>query len=506
MGTLNPKPLNQASRLCSSFLVEVLQCPTLVWHSPRETCGLGVPHFSFFHTCVFLPDLVRPGRGFHRGDSCTRCEGTSFSGPDLWSLALRFCTCYSSSTTSRFSAPWCNVATGRKEASWHRRARKLRTAARHCLRTFVGGTAVSYRGVTSATRRLEAHHSASSLPRQARTILTDRMAYSNPWWCTGCSRWCKAKADFCGGCGAHWQQVSYAQPSTTRATTSPRRRARSPRQKPWGPQPAKGKGGGQPVAKGKGGKSEPPSDAAPPYAVAPWRPPSGQLASAELPRTDDSTVQELLGAIRSTMTQQGLPTQVEEAMAKLEQNTGRLVTKSIHSQTTAMGAARKQLQNIKESKRSQEASWVEFLNSTVTALEKGSQRFQETMADLDAKEIEAAKKLAAARKAIRALAGDKEPPETVGSADEDGDSDVELMEDTAVVDLPSGEDTKIMQAHKKLRVTLDSLLMKLPMSEDGTPRRRGRGSSALPSSGPAREDINPSWTTSFTHGCGGRVR
>ncbi|CAE7858178.1 unnamed protein product [Symbiodinium microadriaticum] len=272
------------------------------------------------------------------------------------------------------------------------------------------------------------------------------MAYSNPWWCTGCSRWCKAKADFCGGCGAHWQQVSYAQPSTTRATTSPRRRARSPRQKPWGPQPAKGKGGGQPVAKGKGGKSEPPSDAAPPYAVAPWRPPSGQLASAELPRTDDSTVQELLGAIRSTMTQQGLPTQVEEAMAKLEQNTGRLVTKSIHSQTTAMGAARKQLQNIKESKRSQEASWVEFLNSTVTALEKGSQRFQETMADLDAKEIEAAKKLAAARKAIRALAGDKEPPETVGSADEDGDSDVELMEDTAVVDLPSGEDTKIMQA------------------------------------------------------------
>ena len=225
------------------------------------------------------------------------------------------------------------------------------------------------------------------------------------------------------------------------------------------------------MAKGKGGKGEPPSDAAPPYAVAPWRPPSGQLASAELPRTDDSTVQELLGAIRSTMTmtQQGLPTQAEEAMAKLEQNTGRLVTKSIHSQTTAMGAARKQLQNIKESKRSQEASWVEFLNSTVTALEKGSQRFQETMADLDAKEIGAAKKLAAARKAIRALAGDKEPPEAVGSADEDGESDVELMEDTAVVDLPSGEDTKIMQAHKKLRVTLDSLLTKLPVSEDGTP-------------------------------------
>ena len=106
------------------------------------------------------------------------------------------------------------------------------------------------------------------------------------------------------------------------------------------------------------------------------------------------------------------------------------------------------------------------------------------MTGFDEKEAEAMTKLAAARQAIRALA-EKEPVKIEGA--ESDESDLELMTDTpsGPTATASSEDNQVTQAQKKLRITMDNLLKKMPILDEGTPRRRQRDEKPPEQSGQA---------------------
>ena len=292
----------------------------------------------------------------------------------------------------------------------------------------------------------------------------------------------KATAVYCPGCGQHWQKAATPQSETYdqdygqqwRQPSSPRQRQRpkSPRSRT-----GKDKGGG----KGKHKWQQP---TAPSYAVAPWHPPPPPPGAPEPRGTGegDQGVQELLTVLRSTMSQQALPPAVAEALARVDVDAGRMVTKTIHNHTNAMGAAKKQLHSVRVARQQQEAAWVEFLSKTIEALEKGAQKFQETMNKFVEQEAEAAQRLAQARKAIRELATESTEKDVKEEAEDLDDSDIELMDTSASTGTGVAEEAKVQQVQKKLRVTLDELMAKLPSTEEGTPRRRSRGA---PSGGPA---------------------
>ena len=371
------------------------------------------------------------------------------------------------------------------EPSWHRQLRRNRTKARHRLRSFLDGADVPLGQVNLAIRRLERHHSASTLPQRTRIALAT-MAHNQPWWCYACGKWCKASMQFCGFCGQRWDQGPQAAAYRPRTETSypwapksPRRK--SPRQRPVQPgtqQQAKGAGRG----KGKPGKAgaPQPQPSVETYTVATWQPEGIPPAPEQKPAfAEDPQMQELWGALRGAMSQQTLPPAVAEAIAKVEGLQGKQVTKSMHAQTKAMGSAKKQLHEIQDARRRQDNSWVEFLNQTLQALEKGSQKYDEAIQKFDDQEKDARQKLVAARAAIKELAGqmEKEAP----ASEEDEISDIELMDTTQSSGTSVPEESKVVQANKRLRVTLDALLTKLPAAEDTTPRRRrSQQSSSVP--------------------------
>ena len=294
----------------------------------------------------------------------------------------------------------------------------------------------------------------------------------------------KAMAVHCPWCGAHWQQVAERQytgqasgdgwnwqPSKAR-----RRPSRSPaRQKPQQPGgKAKGKQKTAPVGEPHTWTPLPP----------PWKSADGKGSGSGT--AEDPRLQELLGAIRSSFSSQQMPAAVAEAMARVEEDSGRMLTRTLHTQTTHLGAAKKQLQEARAGRKAQEAAWVEFLNSTVQSLEKGHKEFLDLMAKFDARETEAQAKMGAARKAIRDLAANERAAKE--EIEESEDSDVELMELSGASNAVPSEDTPIGQAQKRLRLTMDALMTRMPLAEDGTPRRRTkpeRGENAAPEGGVA---------------------
>ena len=188
---------------------------------------------------------------------------------------------------------------------------------------------------------------------------------SSAWRCSFCRVMNKGSAVHCPWCGRHWQAAMEQQPSGytgwSNAPKSPRRpkSPRATRQRPQAPAGGKAKG----KTKYSGGEPEPHTwtPTAPP-----WKPATegkGQPASS----SEDPKVQELLGAIRASFATQSMPAAVAEAIAKVEKDNGKILTKNLHSQTTQLGAAKKQLLEIRRGRAAQEAAWVDFLTSTVTS-------------------------------------------------------------------------------------------------------------------------------------------
>ncbi len=182
---------------------------------------------------------------------------------------------------------------------------------------------------------------------------------------------------------------------------------------------------------------------------------------------DSGQLQELVGAIRTAFSGQNIPGPLAEVVAKVESSSEKKVTKDLHSKTAELSQARRQMQAIRKAGDVQTSSWLQFLQSTAEALEKGSAEFESKKAELDAQEKEARQKAGAARKAIRELASSSTSRSAEVIADSDSFSDMEVGEAKAM-----DEDDTMALTQKKLRVTLTELLSKIPDAGADTPRRR----------------------------------
>ena len=222
---------------------------------------------------------------------------------------------------------------------------------------------------------------------------------------------------------------------------------------------------------GKGGQKSKPGYQAAEWSCPPWKPGERKThTAAPAPLSvgeDNGQLQELVGAIRTAFSGQNIPGPLAEVVAKVESSSEKKVTKDLHSKTAELSQARRQMQAIRKARDVQTSSWLQFLQSTAEALEKGSAEFESKKAELDAREKEARQKAGAARKAIRELASSSTSRSAEVIADSDSFSDMEVGEAKAM-----DEDDTMAQTQKKLRVTLTELLSKIPDAGADTPRRR----------------------------------
>ena len=138
--------------------------------------------------------------------------------------------------------------------------------------------------------------------------------------------------------------------------------------------------------------------------------------------TNAAQIQELIGALKGAYSNTSTPPEIAEMLARAEGGASKQQTKYLHSCTTQLGAARKQLHAARAAIQTQEATWAAFLQQTADAVEKGAADHSSRMEEYKAKEEEVLQRITAARKQIRALAAAKNEAEEVDA------SEPELME------------------------------------------------------------------------------
>ena len=145
---------------------------------------------------------------------------------------------------------------------------------------------------------------------------------------------------------------------------------------------------------------------------------SSALPSATLTNAGDTAqIQELIGALKGAYSNTSMPPEIAEMLARAEGGASKQQTKDLHSCTTQLGAARKQLHAARAAIQTQEAAWAAFLQQTADAVEKGAADHSSRMEEYKAKEEEALQRITAARKQIRALAAAKNEAEEVDASE-----------------------------------------------------------------------------------------
>ena len=208
-----------------------------------------------------------------------------------------------------------------------------------------------------------------------------------------------------------------------------------------------------------------------------WRsveapPKPGPASSAPPPPAaqEDSRLKELMATLRQVYSAPGqtMPPELAEAVARADGAENRQLTRDIHSWTKQMGAARKQLANLKANRTWHVHAWTTFLEQTVQAVNKGAEQFEKQCAAFAEQEANAREKMSAARTAIRQLTA----PDASAPVEDEQDSDVELL--TAQAEPIVDDADVVLQAQKKVKTTLATLVEKLPDAEPTTPKRRAR--------------------------------
>ena len=304
------------------------------------------------------------------------------------------------------------------------------------------------------------------------------------WYCGKCRQWRKAGTNFCPKCGGIGAVGSYTESQWPQPPQPPwqdtqtrrqwdrgdqrRRRTPSPRARGKG----KGKSGDSGTGKGRGKDNMG-------QEVAQWQSPvmepipkATASASAPLPPPppEDTKLKELMTALRSVYSAPGqsMPPELAEAVARVDGAENRQLTRDIHSWTKQMGTARKQLAALKANRTKHVHAWTQFLEQTVQAVNKGAEQYEKQQAAFAEQEASAREKMSTARTAIRQLTA----PDAVAPEDDDQDSDVELL--AAQAEPAIDDNVVVLQAQKKVKTTLATLVEKLPDTEPVTPKRRAR--------------------------------
>ena len=147
----------------------------------------------------------------------------------------------------------------------------------------------------------------------------------------------------------------------------------------------------------------------------PWKPEMGASGSVPRPKNaatgEEQKLQEVLQTLKDAYPEEASPPQaVADMLTKLEEDTGRQLTRSLHSATAQLGAARKELAQVRMAKKAHLASWQTFVEQVIQAVEQGQEDMDTKMTEFQEKEAAALTKVSVARKAIKELATKADAP------------------------------------------------------------------------------------------------
>ena len=352
-----------------------------------------------------------------------------------------------------------------------------------------GQTAPPTQRIQRAVDVLKNHHSDSKLPELAIRLLqqTDKMA-ANEKWCETCWKKVKRRSSFCDTCGEKVQ--TYTEPPPTvpwqpQATWqdwqqggSRFRTRRTPSPRPWTPRgrgQEKGEKGDK--GRGKGGKNSKSAkgkETSTTRTLPTWEAPKlpSTQATAEIkqmPLPAASEERKLAQQLREAYQASGtaVPPAISDLLAKADGDATKKVTQALHAHTKALGTARKQVQQARQASASQTASWTQFLQQAVEAIDKGAQEHEANLSKLKIMEQEATERARVSRAAIRQLSDNAE------EVDPDDSGEAELVPDGESMDLTTPEEAEVTaQVQKKLRMTLQELASRMPPEDNSTPKRR----------------------------------
>ena len=237
------------------------------------------------------------------------------------------------------------------------------------------------------------------------------------------------------------------------------------------------KGGGKPAGK-QAGDGEPvpyavPSSQEPPV---PWAtestrtlPPPMPIAAAS--SASDSKLEEILSSLKGAFSSAPPPPAVAEIISRMENDNGKALTKRLHGSTKQLGAAKKELAQLRQARSSHSSSWRDFVLQATVAIEKGQALYEQRQTEFAEKERIATEKVAAARQELKTLTSQSAETAEDSRAEEiqDDDSEVEMLPVSATAE----EAQTAVQAQKKLRTALQSVCARLPSAEDDTtPKHR----------------------------------
>ncbi|CAE7742121.1 unnamed protein product, partial [Symbiodinium microadriaticum] len=391
--------------------------------------------------------------------------------------------------------------------------------ARTLLRQFVDGVIEpSLVELDIACRRLEGHHSRSVLPGRARAIIlqgqTAEMPASGklqPWHCGTCQRQNKGNQDFCGGCGSHWQKVTYWSGSASQAAPwrPPQGAWQSPAspRRPRSPRKRAGKGQQGPEAPVAKGAPPPPQPTAPTLQALPVPPPMPTSTTvreqintpAAEANPDRVVLQKLVQALGQH--QELLPEGVREILAAQGRTEVQDHTKSLHRTVSAQATARRELQRIRQGRAAFLATWNTYITDLTTLVAKQVEEQGKALADMDEQEEMWGGKLQEATASLAKLANKGITPEPKTAMDVDALDVVELAEakvDEAIATEQERHDRRqqqqqsafqlvaaLKQAQEKAGKDLAEQTSQREREGSRTPRRGGQA-------GPATAEISSS--------------
>ena len=321
------------------------------------------------------------------------------------------------------------VTGGAKESAAHRRARRLRTSARFCLRAWLAAhKACSRQELDRACGVLRSHHSGSTLPAAvAKRLQLQEMAVSTAgWWCGVCRKQVRQKSTYCPDCGGHWQQCMQRSAYAVRDVDPPWRgswrsdeartpRARpSPRRRGKGNQKGKEAGDGQNQGLGKGAQGK---DAMPMPPTLEALPTAPQMPSVALPKKTatepppdpaKAQLEALLGVLSSSAT--ALPAAAQQMIATMQESTAQSTTKAMHKAVAEQARSRQALAKVQSQRATYLQAWHSYMSQLATLLEHQITEQNQVLESFDQSELLWSQADQQATQALARLAGAEAAP------------------------------------------------------------------------------------------------
>eukprot|EP00438_Fugacium_kawagutii_P023368 Skav227382 [mRNA] locus=scaffold3148:24141:26923:+ [translate_table: standard] len=270
------------------------------------------------------------------------------------------------------------------------------------------------------------------------------------WWCprTSCGTHNGKKAQFCQGCGAHWEALfpwnahsnnpdrSWIwNASESERTKSPRqpKNPRKPSRKERKEKKDKAKQQEQQQAKQELQKPSPfyhkvlaGGGALDPFSSpAPMTPATSSGAAA----SSNATNQELVTALKNAYVGvDQMPEEVKALIEKTEQESSKALCKSLHQATASLGKARKALTEITETRKLHRQRWTKHLAESIQLWETQLEEFRQVQANLQDQATKANAEISQARRSIAQL-NSTNKAEAAQQLEEIVDDDIDIGQD-----------------------------------------------------------------------------